>query len=51
MVAKVGRFGGTYAHKDIAFEFWGWISPKFKLLLIREFQCLKEIESNQYNLE
>jgi hypothetical protein len=51
MVAKAGRYGGTYAHKDIAFEFGGWISPKFKLLLIREFQRLKEIESNQYNLE
>ena len=51
IIAKVGRYGGTYAHKDIAFEFGGWISPKFKLLLIREFQRLKEIESNQYNLE
>jgi hypothetical protein len=51
MVAKAGRYGGTYAHKDIAFEFGDWISPKFKLLLIREFQRLKEIESNQYNLE
>ena len=51
MIAKAGRYGGTYAHKDIAFEFGGWISPKFKLLLIREFQRLKEIESNQYNLE
>jgi hypothetical protein len=51
MISKAGRYGGTYAHKDIAFEFGGWISPKFKLLLIREFQRLKEIESNQYNLE
>lgn len=51
IVAKAGRYGGTYAHKDIAFEFGTWISPKFKLLLIREFQRLKEIETNQYNLE
>jgi len=51
LVAKSGRYGGTFAHKDIAFEFGAWISPKFKLLLIREFQRLKEIESNQYNLE
>lgn len=45
------RYGGTYAHKDIAFEPGTWISPEFKLLVIREFQRLKEIESNQYNLE
>jgi len=51
IVAKTGRYGGTYAHKDIAFELGTWISPEFKLLLIREFQRLKEIESNQYNLE
>ncbi len=51
IIAKSGRYGGTYAHKDIAFEFGAWISPKFKLLLIREFQRLKEIESNFYNLE
>ena len=51
IVSKAGRYGGTYAHKDIAFEFGSWISPMFKLLLIKEFQRLKEIESNQYNLE
>ena len=51
IIAKAGRYGGTYAHKDIAFEFGAWISPKFKLLLIREFQRLKEIETNQFNLE
>jgi len=51
IVAKTGRYGGTYAHKDIAFELGTWISPEFKLLVIREFQRLKEIESNQYNLE
>ncbi len=49
--SKSGRYGGTYAHKDIAFEFGSWISPMFKLLLIKEFQRLKEIETNKYNLE
>jgi len=49
--SKAGRYGGTYAHRDIAFEFGSWISPMFKLLLIKEFQRLKEVESNQYNLE
>ena len=48
---KSGRYGGTFAHKDIAFEFGSWISPTFKLYLITEFQRLKEIENNQYNLE
>ncbi|WP_018674879.1 KilA-N domain-containing protein [Riemerella columbina] len=51
IISKSGRNGGTYAHKDIAFEFGAWISPMFKLLLIKEFQRLKEIESNEYNLE
>ena len=51
IISKSGRYGGTYAHKDLAFEFGAWISPMFKLLLIKEFQRLKEIESNQYNLE
>ncbi len=51
IVSKSGRYGGTYAHKDLAFEFGAWISPMFKLLLIKEFQRLKEIENNQYNLE
>ncbi len=46
-----GRYGGTYAHKDIAFEFGAAISPVFKLHIIKEYQRLKEIESNQYNLE
>ncbi len=49
--SKAGRYGGTYAHKDIAFEFGTWISPTFKLYLIIEYQRLKEIETNQYNLE
>jgi KilA-N domain len=44
LIAKTGRHGGTYAHKDIAFEFGAWLSPEFKLYLIREFQRLKELE-------
>ena len=45
---KMGRYGGgTFAHKDIAFEFGSWISPSFKLLFIREFQRLKAIEAEQ----
>lgn len=51
IISKSGRQGGTYAHKDLAFEFGAWISPMFKLLLIKEFQRLKEIETNQFNLE
>lgn len=46
IISKPGRFGGTYAHKDIAFEFGSWISPTFKLYLIKEYQRLKEIESH-----
>ena len=42
--AKAGRYGGTYAHKDIAFEFAMWISPEFKIYMVREFQRLKEEE-------
>ena len=44
IISKPGRYGGTYAHKDIAFEFGMWISPKFKLLLIKEFERLKRLE-------
>ena len=51
IVSKSGRYGGTYAHKDIAFEFGSAIRPIFKLYLIKEYQRLKEIESNQFNLE
>lgn len=47
LVAKAGRYGGTYAHKDIAFEFGMWISAEFKIYLIKEFQRLKEIEQKQ----
>ena len=45
--SKSGRYGGTYAHKDIAFEFASWISVEFKLYLIKEFQRLKKAESKQ----
>ena len=45
--AKAGRYGGTYAHKDIAFEFAMWISPEFKVYMVREFQRLKEKEQAQ----
>ena len=47
IISKAGRYGGTYAHKDIAFEFGMWISPKFKLLLIKEFERLKLEEQKQ----
>ena len=47
IISKAGRYGGTYAHKDIAFEFAMWISPEFKVYLIREFQRLKEQEQAQ----
>jgi hypothetical protein len=47
IIAKAGRYGGTYAHKDIAFEFASWISPQFKLYLIKEFQRLKDEERKQ----
>jgi hypothetical protein len=51
ITAKSGKYGGTYAHKDIAFEFGTWISPTFKLYLIHEYQRLKEVEYNSLNLE
>lgn len=51
MFSKSGRYGGTYAHKDIAFEFGSAINPIFKLYVIREYQRLKESENNRYGLE
>jgi hypothetical protein len=45
--ARAGRYGGTYAHKDIAFEFAMWISAEFKIYVVREFQRLKEHEQAQ----
>lgn len=47
ILSKSGRYGGTYAHKDIAFEFASWVSVEFKLYLIKEFQRLKEVEAEQ----
>ena len=44
ILAKAGRYGGTYAYKDIAFEFASWVSPQFKLYLIKEFERLKKKE-------
>ena len=48
IISKAGRYGGTYAHKDIAFEFAMWISPEFKVYLIREFQRLKGKEAREF---
>lgn len=50
IISKSGRYGGTYAHKDIAFEFGSWLSPEFKLYLIKEFQRLKEEENQRLSL-
>jgi len=47
IISKAGRYGGTYAHKDIAFEFASWVSVEFKLYLIKEFQRLKEDENER----
>ena len=49
--AKAGRYGGTYAHKDVAFEFGAWLSPAFKLYLIKEFQRLKEDENETSSID
>ena len=51
MYVQAGRYGGTYAHKDIAFEFGSWLSPKFQLLLIKEYQRLKDDENDRLKLE
>lgn len=50
LVSSAGRYGGTYAHKDIAFEFASWISVEFRLYLIKEFQRLKDDESRRLSL-
>lgn len=47
VIAQAGRYGGTYAHKDIAFEFGSWINPKFKLYLIKEYQALNQLLSDK----
>ena len=51
IAASAGRYGGTFAHTDIAFEFGSWLSPEFKLLLIKEFQRLKQDELGRQNLD
>lgn len=51
IVSKSGRYGGTFAHKDIAFEFASWISIEFKLYIIKEFQRLKAEENDRLKLE
>jgi len=50
LISKSGRYGGTYAHQDIAFEFASWVSVEFKLYLIKEFQRLKEDENRRLSL-
>ena len=50
IISKAGRYGGTYAHKDIAFEFASWISVEFRLYLIKEFQRLKDDENRRLSL-
>ena len=47
IISKAGRYGGTYAHRDIAYHFGMWISPRFQLLLVKEYQRLKEQEQSQ----
>lgn len=51
VIARTGRYGGTYAHKDIALEFAAWISPVFRLYLVKEFERLKALEGSRYDLE
>jgi hypothetical protein len=51
LIASAGRYGGTFAHKDIAFEFGSWLSPEFKLYLLKEFQRLKDDENQRLSLE
>lgn len=50
IVSKAGRYGGTYAHSDIAFEFASWISPEFKLYIIKDYQRLKFDENSRLSL-
>ena len=50
IISKAGRYGGTFAHRDIAFEFASWISIEFKLFIIKEFQRLKEDENDRLKL-
>lgn len=51
ITSKSGRYGGTYAHSDIAFEFASWLSPEFKLYIIKDYQRLKQSESDHLSLD
>lgn len=51
LIVKAGRYGGTYAHKDMAFHFAMWLSPEFQIYLVNEFQRLKDDENNRLKLE
>ncbi len=51
IMSKPGRYGGTFAHQDIAFEFASWISAEFKLYLLQEFQRLKRSEYDQQSID
>lgn len=51
ITARAGRYGGTFAHRDIAFHFGMWISPRFQLLLVKEYQRLKAEENSRLQLE
>ena len=50
IISKAGRYGGTYAHPDIAFEFASWISPEFKLYVIKDYQRLKSDEAHRLEI-
>ena len=50
LISKSGRYGGTYAHKDIAFEFASWVSPEFKLYIIKDYQRMKLEESDKVSM-
>ena len=51
IVTKSGRYGGTYAHSDIAFKFAAWLSPEFELYIIKDYQRLKQAESDHLSLD
>lgn len=51
IISKQGKYGGTFAHKDIAMEFASWLSIEFKFYMIKEFQRLKEVEANKLNIQ
>lgn len=51
IISKAGRYGGTYAHSDIAFEFASWIFPEFKLYIIQDYKRLKSNENSRLSLE